>query len=354
MAKIDLEPTDRVTAAIDAHHEKFADAPRSHLGASVLGHHCDRWIWLSFRWAFREKIPGRLKRLFRRGHREEDIITADLKAIGIDIKHTGRDQLRVELGGHLGGSVDGIIEGGVPGAEQTRHIAEYKTHALKPFEDLCKKGVYESKPMHYAQMQLYMLGTKIKRALYVAVCKNDDRMYTERVKYDEEAAQQLLDRGKMLSTTDRMPDPVSTDPSWYQCKMCSAFDLCHGSKLTKEVNCRTCAHVTAHEDGRWSCARWGADNILTEHQAQGCEAHVLHPDLVPWERRDSNSPYEAVYTKDGVEIRNGEGDAHVFTSKELVEAGDACFTDLVREARRVFPDAKLEVKDAKGLPAASN
>jgi hypothetical protein len=132
-------PIHTISNLIDEHHAAQPDEPRLHLGGSMLGHPCDRWLWLSFRWAVREKFPGRIKRLFRRGNNEEDIITADLKAIGIKITNTGKDQIFLDMGSHVGGSVDGIIESGVPGAEKTRHIAEYKTHALKSFDPIWKR-----------------------------------------------------------------------------------------------------------------------------------------------------------------------------------------------------------------------
>ena len=355
MAKIPQQTTDRVAEAIDAYHEAKSDVARPHLGASILGHHCDRWIWLSFRWAVREKFPGRIRRLFRRGHKEENVITDDLRAIGLDLRHTGYDQKVVELGGHMGGSVDGIIESGVPGAEASRHIVEYKTHALKSFEDLLKTCVLDSKPMHWCQMQLYMHGLGIERALYVAVCKNDDRIYTERVRYDPASAEKLLDRGRRISTAERIPDPISTNPSWWKCKFCAAHSFCHERRLTQEVNCRTCAHSTPTDDGKWGCARWKVDHVEVEHQRTGCHAHVLHPDMVPWPIKDSGDPSEAVYEIDGVDVRNGEADAFTFASQELIAGGEACASQEVGEVRRVFPGAKVkEVRDVTRLPAESN
>ena len=337
-------PIHTIANLIDDHHANQPDEPRLHLGGSMLGHPCDRWLWLSFRWAVREKFPGRIRRLFRRGNNEEDIITSDLKAIGIKITNTGNDQIFLNMGSHVGGSVDGIIESGVPGAENTQHIAEYKTHALKSFNDLEKKGVQASKPIHWAQMQVYMLGTKIKRALYVAVCKNDDNIYTERVKFDEEAATNLLARGHRIATTERIPAPISTDASWYQCKFCPAHSFCHKEQLTQHVNCRTCAHATPENDGTWSCARWArgeGNNIPGDFQKTGCDSHVLHPDMVPWKMKDSNDPHEAVYEINGKDIRNGEGDAYVYTSKELIAGGEACAADIVQEARKSFPGAEV-------------
>ena len=41
------------------------------VGASSIGHKCERYLWYQFRWFFREKFNGRMLRLFDRGHREE-------------------------------------------------------------------------------------------------------------------------------------------------------------------------------------------------------------------------------------------------------------------------------------------
>jgi len=320
---------------IDQHHELIKEEPREHMGASILGHPCDRWMWLSFRWAVQPTFPGRTLRIFRRGLNEEEIIVRDLRAIGIDIRDNLGEQTKVKFGCHVGGSVDGIIYSGVPGDPNRKHIAEFKTHSRKSFEDLVKKGVEQSKPQHFVQMQLYMHGTKIDRALYVAVCKDDDRLHTEIVKYDQEVAEKYLERGKRLALDDRMPPPISIDPSWYQCKFCDAHEFCHSTKTTKHVNCRTCAHSTAKEDSTWRCERHDADNIPAEFQREGCESHVLHPDLVPWQRKNGFDQWTAVYVIDGHDIANGEGDANIYTSREILANAKACINadDFVTEIR---------------------
>jgi len=313
---------DEVAAAIDAAHERQVELPRSHLGASQLGHACDRWLWLSFRWAVREPFPGRILRLFRRGRMEEATIAADLKSIGIEIHSTEGAQAQVDFGSHVSGSLDGIIESGVPGALKARHIFEAKTHSKKSFDDLLKHGVEKSKPVHAAQMQVYMAGTNIDRALYFAICKDDDRIYTERLHYSRTEAERLIARGHRIALADRMPEPLSSNPAWYECKFCAAHDFCHGSKKTKEVNCRTCAHSTAEPDSTWTCARFNNSVIPIETQYTGCDSHVLHPDLVPWQRLDGPDAWTAVYVIDGVEVANGEGDANVFGSRELLGLGN--------------------------------
>jgi hypothetical protein len=328
------EPAQTITAMID---EAFAadrqDKPRAHLGASLLGHHCDRWLWLSFRWASKEDFSGRILRLFQRGQDEEARLISLLRRIGIDVRGT---QERVDFGKHVSGSLDGIIYAGVPGALAKKHVVEFKTHSLKSFNDLEKKGVEESKPMHWAQMQVYMHGTKIDRALYVAVCKDDDRIYTERVRYDKEAAERLVARGHAITQADRMPPPISTDPSFYLCKFCPAYEQCHQAKPTRFANCRTCAHVTVRADDV-HCGRWDA-SIPEDAQAEGCEDHVIHPDMVPWPMEGSEDGHSVTWTINGRQVVNGAGG---YKSREILANPDACGGSFVESVRAAFPGAEV-------------
>ena len=330
-----------ISNMLDKHHESLSEPPRPHMGCSQLGHPCDRWLWLSFRWAVQPKFPGRILRLFRRGQLEEATIVSDLRAIGMDVR-TEKQQERVEFGAHVSGSIDAIIEYGVPDAPRTRHVAEFKTHSKKSFDDLEKNGVEKSKSEHFVQMQLYMHGTKIDRALYVAVCKDDDRIYTERLRYDQEVAEKYIARGRRIALSDRMPEPISTDPSWYQCKFCDAHKFCHETKTTEHVNCRTCAHSTSKENSTWRCERHDGDDIPVEFQRAGCESHVLHPDLVPWQRKDGLDEWTAVYVIEGQDVANGEGDAHVYTSREILANPKMCsIGDEYVEAMRQEFDARI-------------
>ena len=303
-------PLDVIAQCIDASHERAQEPPRGHMGASLLGHRCDRYLWLQFRWAAPEKFPGRILRLFRRGQNEEATVLADLKRIGCSLR-PGDGQERVSFGSHVSGSLDGIIDFGVPGADKTPHVLEIKTHSKKSFDALEKDGVQKAKPLHYVQMQVYMHGTKLTRALYVGVCKDNDALHCERVKYDEAVAVKAIERGRRLATTHRMPEPISADPSWYECKFCPAHDLCHGSKLTAEVNCRTCINSTATPESTWTCARNDDEEIPLDYQRHGCEEHGLHPDLVPWDRvPEGDEDWRPWYRIDGVPVANGPGGTH--------------------------------------------
>jgi len=316
MSKVEL-PQPTTDAIFRAIEERNTDLPRPHLGASLLGHHCSRWLWLSFRWAIREQHSGRVLRLFRRGQDEESRVVEDLRAAGMDVRDKGEDgrQFRVEFGAHVSGSLDGVILSGVPEAPKKVHVMEIKTHSLKSFADMEKNGVEKSKPMHWAQMQVYMHGTDISRALYVAVCKDDDRIYTERVRYSPDDALGLVQRGHDVVFDPQLPPPVSTDPSWYQCKMCPAYPLCHESAPIREINCRTCAHSTANSQG-WICERWNDAEIPLDAQRAGCRSHVPHPQLVPWPVLRGVGEWSAAFDIGGQEVVIGEDGAD---SREVLQ-----------------------------------
>lgn len=312
------ESEQSTVALIDSFHEHQVEMPRHHLGFSLLGHPCDRWLWLSFHWAVIERFPGRIKRLFRRGQLEEITAASDLREIGVDLRETGRNQRTILAGAHVQGSPDGIIYGGLPEAKKTVHVWECKTHSKKSFDDLCKKGVQESKWQHYVQMQCAMTRSNIDRALYYAVCKDDDSIYTERVYVDKDLGWKYLQRGMKLTVMNRLPEPLSADPSWYQCKLCAAYPFCHEKQPIQEVNCRTCSHATATKESTWVCERWGSE-IPKDAQYEGCRAHVFHPDLVPWKIVEEKSDdWNACYLIGDQMVINGENG---YSSKEILVGG---------------------------------
>lgn len=275
-------PPNRLIEMIDAAYEEKPDEPRYHLGASSIGHHCERFLWYQFRWIGREKFSGRMLRLFQRGQREEDYAIGNLRAAGCDVletdPNTGRQFNFFSSG--FGGSCDGIIKSGVPEAPEKPHILEIKTHSKKSFDELVAKGVQDAKPQHYVQMQVYMAAFDIDRALYYAVCKDDDRLHIERVRHDKAVSDWAVERAKRIIFDNRIPPPISNDPTWFQCKFCSAHGDCHGGN-TSPVNCRTCDHGQMSIDGQWHCSAWKSD-VPKEAQLVGCEMHSMLKDLMPF------------------------------------------------------------------------
>lgn len=329
------QPQNTIANLIDKHHESQQESPRGHMGASLLGHPCERYLWLNFRWVVQEKFKGRILRLFRRGQNEEATIISDLRAIGIDVRGT---QTRVNFDAHVSGSADGVALSGVPQAPSKQHVLEFKTHSLKSFNDVVKKGVEASKYQHFVQMQVYMLGLGIDRALYVAVCKDNDEIYTERVRLDSDLAHKYVKRGQRIALDDRMPPPLSTDPTWFECRFCPAYSFCHKAEIPTQFSCRTCAHATPKEDSTWRCEKHEADGIPVEFQRKGCDSGLIHPDIVPWKYTAEGD--EVVWHTPFGDITNGVPDANIYAASEVLANPEACAKGLGAEIRAKF-DGKV-------------
>ena len=293
------------------------EKPRLHFGISLSGDKCERKLWLLFRWSIIEHFDNRMLRLFRRGQNEELQMCKDLKSAGVELKYTLDDQLHLNFGSQVGGSPDGIGRGFIE-APSKWHIVEFKTHNDKSFKNLQSYGVFKSKIKHYTQVQSYMYKTSeqldlnIDRAFYLAANKNNDEYYSERIKLNKDFAVNNIERAQRIAMSERMPEPMIKNPAWFECKWCPCYDFCYKKQLTKQVNCRTCLHSTPQKNGSWYCEHWSA-TIPPEGQYQGCRAHVLHPDLVPYDIDTSRSDNSnACYNG----ILNGEKG---FASKDIIE-----------------------------------
>jgi hypothetical protein len=275
--------THTTAMAIVQWYEKKTDEPRPHLGASEIGRPCDRALWYGFRWATRRTFPGRIKRLFDTGFREEVRFLEELKGIGVEIYD--RDpvtklQHRFEaIDGHFGGSCDGIGRG-FPEAPKTWAVTEFKTHSAKSFTELVRDGVEKSKPEHYAQMQVYMGLAELDRALYLAVNKDTDELYTQWVHFDKAAFEASMARAEKIIRADEPPPGVSTDPAWWQCKFCDHQTLCHG-QVAAAKSCRTCVHSSPAPEGLWHCESQKRSLSVAE-QRIGCRSHLVLPPLVSY------------------------------------------------------------------------
>ena len=309
MPAIPLEATCPTLAAIYQSYERRQDdGLREHLGASVIGRPCERELWYMFRWAAFQKFEGRVLRLFETGKLEETRLVRDLRAAGIEIQdadpETG-EQFRVQtLGGHFGGSMDAAGTG-FQEAPATWHVIEFKTHNLKSFATLQGEGVQRAKPEHWAQMQVYMLLSGMDRAAYLAVCKDNDELYMERVYADKKAAQALIDKACRVIESPQPLSRLSEDPAWWQCWFCGMRPVCHMG-APGLANCRTCIHSTPDtEQGGWRCER--QDLYLSyEMQLDGCPEHVYIPDLLPVKYKDATDT-GITYDFAGHTILNGPG-----------------------------------------------
>lgn len=252
---------------------QYDDGPRSHLGASIIGHECERFIWFGFRWMYREVFSGRMQRLFQRGHLEEERIIEWLTGIGFTIKQVNVDghQFRIAFAaGHGGGSSDGIGELPARYGNFAPILLEFKTQKDKKFGILQGSGVQKEKPMHYIQASVYGRRLGLQYCLYIAVNKENDDLNVELIELDWSLADAETTKAEKIINSKFPPPRISDNASFWTCKMCPANPICHMAAPVVK-NCRSCINAEPLEGKQWRCNKWLA--VIPEAEIpKGCEA----------------------------------------------------------------------------------
>ena len=354
MAAIPQQPPESPTvAAIYAGYVAREKPRRSRrLGASVVGKPCGRAAWYDFRWCGRETFGGRMLRLFATGNIAETRFALDLRSIScppflgkdyglknlpdgklydhvvvLDVDPDTQQQFEfTAVSGHAVCKIDAAVLG-LPEAAKAWHVAEFKTHSNKSYNELAKKGLKAGKPQHYAQLLMGMALSGMHRGLYLAVNKDTDALYAERLRWEEvkgEAAA-VLAHAELIVTADVPPPKVNEDADYYLCRFCDHLDRCHGSRVA-DVTCRSCVHSTPVIEeggsGRWTCSKHGK-TLAQAEQERACPDHLFIPALVPFaESVDGGESPDGDWVEyrasDGRAWRNGKQRGQ-YRSVELVQ-----------------------------------
>ena len=303
--KLDTMP-DTVRWIFESYEKARKNEHRPHLGGSQIGIECSRALWYQFRHCERPQFDGRMLRLFETGDLEENRIVANLRAIGVTVwdrdPETGKQIRFSGCDGHFALSLDGVGEG-FPESKRP-HTLEFKTMSDKNFKAMHRDGLEKSKPVYWAQCHVGMHLSGIDRCAFIAVNKNTDEIYYERVRYDAAIGIKLTAKAESIIFADTPPSRISNDPSYFVCKFCVFSDICHKAK-PPEVNCRTCAHATPERggDGLWSCAL-GKEMVT-------CQDHLYNPYAMGWEVHDAGTDWVEYMTPDGEIIRNQRNSTNV-------------------------------------------
>lgn len=247
-----------LNALVDAawRAKREADPPRTYLGGSRLGEPCERRLGYEF-----TKVPqddgagfsGRLYRIFERGHDAEARMAKYLREAGFDLlteRANGAqwgfgiakdEDGRARIAGHIDGVLMGWASPGGLVTFLTPHpveewaatlpfplLWEHKGLKHSSWADTKRKGVKDSKPLYYAQMQIYMAYMQLKHAMFTAECQDTCEIFVEIVPFDAKAAQEASDRGVRVVSARTPADlpRVARTPTDYRCKACPFAGTC--------------------------------------------------------------------------------------------------------------------------------
>ena len=274
----------RILEEIDEYCVRTYDGGhRSHLGASLIGRECKRYLWYVFRWCLHEKTTGRQQRLFNRGHREEARFIEWLEGIGFKVWFENRDEAPNEKGeypqyrisdvmGHFGGSLDGIAilpeRYGI--AEPV--LLEFKTNGTGAgFNKLADDGMPIAKPEHFAQTSTYGKKYNFRYCVYLNINKNDDSLHVEVVKLNHSLGEQMIMKAEQIILSQTPPARLSDNPTFHKCGYCHMKEVCHKGAVV-EVNCRSCAFARPVENAEWFCEVHNG-NIPKDFIAKACPSY---------------------------------------------------------------------------------
>lgn len=249
----------RVKVDIDHYCETaYDDGHRNHLGASLIGHNCKRYLWYVFRWCRKEPFTGRMQRLFNRGHREEERFVEWLRGIGCEVWEVNPEngkQFRISsVMGHFGGSLDGIVKLPPRFNVDKPVLAEFKTSGTgAAFNKVVESGMMVAKPQHYAQTSMYGWKYGFEYVLYHIINKNDDDLHVELVKLNWKLGEQLELKAEQIIKSQVAPPRYSDNPTKFECTYCPMKGICHNGEAP-ERNCRSCVNATPVEGAQWFCS----------------------------------------------------------------------------------------------------
>jgi hypothetical protein len=180
-----------------------------------------------------QEFSAQTLRTFDIGHCLEDLIADWMILAGFKLRTRGgiTEQFGFSIAdGKIAGHVDGIIFDG-PDCCKYPCLWECKTLNNKSWNDTAKRGVLVTKPLYFAQIQLYMAYMKLDEnpCLFTALNKDTSELYHELIPFDVEAAQRYSDRAAQIikaTENNEMLPCISNDPSFFKCKMCSYRKAC--------------------------------------------------------------------------------------------------------------------------------
>jgi len=233
--------SDRINHYIDTAQEieDSLQPGREYLGGSRLGVECERALQYEFLKVPVDPgkhFPGRVLRIFSRGHWVEAAMVGWLRNAGFGLITEKRD------GGQFGykvdkeaGHCDGVFVSGPAEFGPWPRLWECKGIGEKYFKQLVENRLKKEYPVYYAQTQIYMrrFNLTANPALFSAVCVNTMAIYWEPVPFDSQFADSLEAKAKRIfqaCAAGELLPRMYHDSDFFKCRFCSWQATCWGEK----------------------------------------------------------------------------------------------------------------------------
>lgn len=229
--------SDRVNALIDDSlvQRNRRQRPRDYLGGSRVGEPCARKLVYEVTHTAKDEgkdFDGAILRIFDAGHQFEILSIRWLRSAGFDLRTERRDggQFGFEAaGGKLRGHIDGVIVAGPDVGVGWPALWEHKALGAKSWNDLVKRGLALSKPVYFAQVQLYMGYLELETALVTALNKDTQALHHELVPFDRSVAQALSDKAVDVlraAQAGELPPRIAASSDFFLCRFCPYSARC--------------------------------------------------------------------------------------------------------------------------------
>ena len=234
-----LDDAAAITARINAHLDAALLArqrqqrPRDYLGGSRIGEPCARKLVYEITHAPKDRDfePG-LLRVFDAGHQFEALSIRWLRLAGFDLRDRGADGEQfgfAAAGGRLRGHADGVIVGGPAVGLRWPALWEHKALGQRSWTDLVKRGLRLSKPIYFAQVQLYMAYLDLEVALLTALNRDTLALHHEAVPFDAAEAQRFSDHAVDIlraAEAGELPPRIAQVSDFHLCRSCPYATRC--------------------------------------------------------------------------------------------------------------------------------
>ena len=212
--------------------ESTKQPSRDYLGASQIGHACERAIWYAFNGYEPKQKSYTNVFAVEDGYRTEDLIIERISKVkGIEV-HSRQDGFS-DMDGRFKGHIDGIIVGLLQ-SKKTPHLLEIKCCNETKYKNLIKAKEEHGERdalehwdiLYYAQAQVYMLKFNLDRHYLICSLPGGRDFVSVRSELNEERANQYLKRAYRIINTINAPERIGVNRDFFKCKFCNFSSEC--------------------------------------------------------------------------------------------------------------------------------